>query len=239
MPRVSRAQAEANRAALVEVAARMFRERGYDGVGIAEMAAAAGFTHGGFYGQFAAKATLADEALALAFAKARARWLHLAGSGEAAGRQPEGAPEADPEQAPIDRLLARYLSAAARDTWGEGCPAVALGMDTARQPADSGLHATYAAGMRGMIEALEAMLPPEWPARRRRERALLLMATMAGALTLARGLGDDPLSDEMLATVRREGRRVAGLATPSPAAAPTAQDEERTTTPAVAGARHG
>ena len=197
---------------MVDAAARMFRERGYDGVGIAEMAAAAGFTHGGFYGQFAAKSTLADEALALAFAKARARWLQLAGSGDEAGGQPEDAPDADADQAPIDRLLARYLSPATRDNWGETCPAVALGMDTARQPADSGIHATYAAGLRGMIGALEAMLPPEWPARQRRERAVLLMATMAGALTLARGLGDDPLSDEVLATARGEGRRVAGLA---------------------------
>ncbi|GAN77564.1 transcriptional regulator TetR [Acidisphaera rubrifaciens HS-AP3] len=215
----------------------MFRERGYDGVAIAEMAAAAGFTHGGFYGQFAAKAALADEALAHAFAAARARWQQLAAAD--ADGPVDGDADGDADGAAIDRLLARYLSAAMRDNWGDGCPAVALGMDTARQPAESGIHATYAAGLRGMIAALEEMLPPDWPARRRRERALLLMATMAGALTLARGLGDDPLSDEILATVHREGRLVAGLATASPATATAAQDEERTAGPLVARARHG
>lgn len=208
---------------MVDTAARMFRERGYDGVGIAEMAAAAGFTHGGFYGQFASKSTLADEALGAAFAKARARWLHLASS--------EGHPEGDAAAGdrPIDRLLARYLSPAMRDNWADGCPAVALGMDTARQPPESGIHATYAAGLRGMIEALDGMLPAAWTAGRRQERALLLMAAMAGALTLARGLGDDPLSDEILATVHREARRAAGLTD-----APEAGAADRAATPAGA-----
>src|ERR1044072_8421855 len=59
--RVTKAQAEQNRAHIVATAARLFRERGYDGVGVAELMAAAGFTHGGFYKHFRSKADLIAE----------------------------------------------------------------------------------------------------------------------------------------------------------------------------------
>ncbi len=62
--RVTKAQAQANRARIVETASTLFRERGYDGVGVADLMAAAGFTHGGFYKHFRSKAELMAEAAA-------------------------------------------------------------------------------------------------------------------------------------------------------------------------------
>jgi TetR/AcrR family transcriptional repressor of nem operon len=62
MPRVSQEQAKLNRQRVVEVAAALFRERGLHGVGVADIMASAGLTHGGFYGQFASKDALAVEA---------------------------------------------------------------------------------------------------------------------------------------------------------------------------------
>ena len=59
--KVTKAQAEANRALVVETASRLFRERGFDGMGVADLMAA-GFTHGGFYKQFGSKADLMAEA---------------------------------------------------------------------------------------------------------------------------------------------------------------------------------
>ena len=50
--RVSRQQAAENRKRVLEVAGTLFRERGFDGIGVAEVMKAAGLTHGGFYGQF-------------------------------------------------------------------------------------------------------------------------------------------------------------------------------------------
>src|SRR5471030_3118261 len=61
--RVTKAQAQANRAHIVETASVLFRERGYDGVGVADLMAAAGFTHGGFYKHFRSKADLVAESL--------------------------------------------------------------------------------------------------------------------------------------------------------------------------------
>ena len=52
MPRVSRQQTDANRATIAEAAARLIRERGIDGLSVADLMASAGLTHGGFYGHF-------------------------------------------------------------------------------------------------------------------------------------------------------------------------------------------
>ncbi len=53
--KVSREKRAENKAAILEAASRLFRERGPDGVGVAEITKAAGLTHGGFYGHFASK----------------------------------------------------------------------------------------------------------------------------------------------------------------------------------------
>ena len=53
--KVSRQQMAANRERLLDIASRLFRERGFDNVSVAEIMQEAGLTHGGFYGHFASK----------------------------------------------------------------------------------------------------------------------------------------------------------------------------------------
>ncbi len=67
--RVTREQAAENRERIVEVAARLLRERGFDGIGVADLMKSAGLTHGGFYGHFSSKDDLAAEAVARALDK--------------------------------------------------------------------------------------------------------------------------------------------------------------------------
>src|ERR1700681_3281799 len=62
MSKVSREEAQQNRERVVATAARLFREGGFDGVGIADMMKSAGLTHGGFYAQFPSKEHLMAEA---------------------------------------------------------------------------------------------------------------------------------------------------------------------------------
>ena len=62
--KVSKEQAAQNRAKLIETAARLMRERGIDGVGVAEIGKAAGLTHGALYAHFPSNDALAAEALA-------------------------------------------------------------------------------------------------------------------------------------------------------------------------------
>src|SRR5580658_9051251 len=74
MPRASKLQAQSHRRAFTDASARLMRERGIDGVSVADLMGAAGLTHGGFYGHFDSKEQLAAEACAHAFAESVERW---------------------------------------------------------------------------------------------------------------------------------------------------------------------
>mgnify|MGYP002759386229 FL=1 len=71
--KVTKTQAQENRERIVRTASVLFRERGYDGVGIAELMSTAGFTHGGFYKHFQSKADLMAEAAAYSFAQSNSQ----------------------------------------------------------------------------------------------------------------------------------------------------------------------
>jgi TetR/AcrR family transcriptional repressor of nem operon len=188
MARSSRAEVAEKRQAVLEVASRLFRERGVEAVSVAEVMAAAGLTHGGFYSHFDSKEALAAEACSEAFGRNRTRWSSLA-------ERPAGEG--------LDALLGHYLSPAHRDSPGSGCAAPSFAAEAARDVPGGAVRRAYADGIRGLAETLEGLLPASVK-RRRRERALMAMAAMIGAVSIARAIGDDPLSDEILAAVRGE-----------------------------------
>src|SRR4029453_7826596 len=70
--KVSREQAGQNRERIIEAAARLFRERGFEGIGVADLMKEAGLTHGGFYCHFSSKEVLIAEAAALALPRSLA-----------------------------------------------------------------------------------------------------------------------------------------------------------------------
>ncbi|WP_426957865.1 TetR/AcrR family transcriptional regulator [Muricoccus radiodurans] len=187
MARSSREQVAQNRQAVLETASRLFKERGIEGVSVAEVMGAAGLTHGGFYGHFPSKEALAAEACEQSFARVAARW-------EALGDTPGALQEA----------VRHYLGAANCREPGRGCPAPALAAEAARDAPDGPLRRAFTLGMRGMAAGLERMLPGSVARRRRRQRALAALATLVGAVLLARAVGDDPLGEEMLAAVQAE-----------------------------------
>ena len=76
--RVSRIQAAENRQSVINVASRLFRERGFDGIGLKDLMEAAGLTQGAFYKQFESKEDLAVEASRRALESASARWSDAA-----------------------------------------------------------------------------------------------------------------------------------------------------------------
>lgn len=188
--KVSKAKAAEHRARIVTEASRLFRARGFDGVGVAEIMQAAGLTHGGFYGHFASKDALAAEACAQAFA-------------ETAAFLPEGEGDVSDLLAYLDG----YLSARHRDRPATGCAMAAYGTEVPRQEAP--LRAAFADGVEGFAAAIEARLPggASKPAKAaRRARALAILSAMIGGLTLARATAkaDPALSAEILAGVRGE-----------------------------------
>lgn len=181
--RVTKAQAEQNRAHIVATAARLFRESGYDGVGVAELMAAAGFTHGGFYKHFRSKADLMAEASASGLSQTAART--------------EGVDAAE--------FVERYVSREHRDGRGDGCTIAALSGDAARQSAD--IKTEFAAGIEKLLTALQAQSDTPGDADQRATRTMVLdmLAHSVGAVMLSRACPDgSPLADEILDVCRKE-----------------------------------
>ena len=180
--RVSRKRAAENRDRIIDVAGRLFRERGFDGIGVANLMKAAGLTHGGFYGNFESKEHLAVEACERVLARTGDAWPGMA------AKNPE---------APLKGLLDWYLTAQHRDRPGEGCIYGALAADVARQNSPA-LRRAFMVGLRPLIDTLLQIIPGRSKAARR-QKALACLSTMVGALILARAVDDAALSDEILA----------------------------------------
>jgi TetR/AcrR family transcriptional regulator, transcriptional repressor for nem operon len=175
--RVTREQAAANREKILDVAGALFRERGFGGIGLADIMKRAGLTHGGFYGHFDSKDDLAAEITTRILG--RNRWLErLTGTPNPSIRQ----------------VVRKYLSKRHRDDAGHGCLFAAVGSDVVRQP-KSVRHA-FSEGLRRRVEALQGILPGRAAARR--QKALAMMAGLVGALILSRAVDDPALSDEIL-----------------------------------------
>ncbi|WP_223461870.1 MULTISPECIES: TetR/AcrR family transcriptional regulator [unclassified Pseudomonas] len=184
MPRVSRKQADLNRETIVDAATRLFRERGLHGISVVDVMAAAGLTHGGFYGHFESREALAREAGGRAFQQSAERW------------KTSIAESADNESA-RRALIEPYLSAASRDNPGESCPVVAFAGDMCHEAADSGLRQTFNEGLSRLLQTFGPLMDTG-DATRDRQQALVQFSLMVGALTLARATQGEPLSDEIL-----------------------------------------
>jgi TetR/AcrR family transcriptional repressor of nem operon len=188
MPRVSRKQADLNREIIVEAATRLFRERGIHGISVCDVMAAAGLTHGGFYGHFESREALATEACARAFEQSSLRW------------QSKVEENADTEAA-RQAVIAPYLSPESRDNPGAGCPVAAFAGEISHEATGSALQRTFIEGLESLLAkftAVQATGTPEGD----RQAALAQYAMMVGALTLARATNGEGLSDEFLNAAR-------------------------------------
>lgn len=191
--KVSKAQAAENRQGILDAAARLYREHGVSGVGVADITRDAGLTHGGLYRHFENKDALVREACARAF-----DWTitPLDGMAKDMGSGDAG----------LAARVTSYLSPQHRDHPGEGCPAAALAVDAAR--AGGELSEVFAQGIERNIERFARMLEGlehgDEPSAEGRARAMQILATMVGGLALARATsaGRPALSDEILATLR-------------------------------------
>lgn len=180
--RVSREQAALNRERIVETASRLFREKGYDGIGVADLMKCAGLTHGGFYGHFASKEDLLAEAFGKAMEHSAETWRKLLAEKPA---NPRGA------------LAHMYLTAKHRDNPGRGCALASLGPDVSRVGPE--VRQAMADSFQAQIDALAQALPGT-PAQVRRD-AIATYAALVGGLVLSRSVADKQQSDEILAAV--------------------------------------
>jgi len=167
--RKSRAEAAATKAEIVQAAARAFKQRGFDGVAVADLMAEIGLSHGAAYRHFRNKEALAAACLQAA---------------------------ADASVARVKRTktakgwMAGYLSQARVEEAGDGCAFAALAVDVARAD-DTGLQAVFAEGLDDYITALAASTGAG------RADALRQFAQAVGALLLMRGSGNAAIAREL------------------------------------------
>jgi TetR/AcrR family transcriptional repressor of nem operon len=178
--RVSRIQAAENRELVIDVASRLFREHGFDGIGLKDLMKGAGLTQGAFYKQFASKEDLAAQASRRALESAFHRW--------------SAAAEANPQD-PLGAVIAFYLSMDHRGERMDGCPIVALGSDAARQSSD--VKASFEAGIKAHLELLGRLIG-KTDGEEVNGKAMAILATMVGAVLLSRVVNDEWLSKRFL-----------------------------------------
>jgi TetR/AcrR family transcriptional regulator, transcriptional repressor for nem operon len=185
--KVSREQVEENRSEVIDAAARVFREKGFDGIGIADIMEAAGLTHGGFYRHFRSKDELAAQASQRAFAQKRDELIgHLDNvSGDR-----------------FEVLVREYVSSTHRDNPGTGCSLTSLAGDAARRD-DPALRTIFTDAVTSYIKLLSAVLA-DVPLKERRRVAISTLAEMVGAIVLSRVVADQTTAQELIDTVAND-----------------------------------
>jgi TetR/AcrR family transcriptional regulator, transcriptional repressor for nem operon len=178
--KVSREQAAANRERILDIASELFRERGFDGIGVVDLMKHAGLTHGGFYGHFSSKEDLMAQACDRALAQSVAKWGAL--SDRLDGKA-------------LPTIAKSYLSARNRDDPGAGCAIAALAVDASRHGPK--VRRSITEGVRSLVEILAGIVPGKSRVAKRKI-ALTTFAGMVGALILARAIDDPAMSEEIL-----------------------------------------
>jgi AcrR family transcriptional regulator len=184
---------EASHERIVQAAARAIRRSGYDGTGVADIMKEAGLTHGAFYAHFASREAMLAEAADRAGAESNAFAADVIAA-------------APPEQS-LQALMQAYLSKAHVVGIETGCPVSALGSEMPRQSPEVRRAATRR--IKEMID-LVARQSPDWGQPGAHERALVVVSTLVGTLTLARAVDDPALSDALCSATLKH------LASPEP-----------------------
>jgi len=179
-PNARTAAKEASHERIVTVAARAIRKTGYDGTGVADIMKQAGLTHGAFYAHFASRDAMLAEAADRAGAES------VAAAAEVVAQAP-------PAQA-LAAMLRAYLSKAHVANPELGCPVAALGSEMPRQAPEVRRAATRR--IKEMVD-LVARQSPDWGQPGAHEQALVTVATMVGAVVLARAVDEPGLSDAL------------------------------------------
>jgi TetR/AcrR family transcriptional regulator, transcriptional repressor for nem operon len=184
--RVSNKQAAENRDALLQAANRLFRKRGIEGVGVAEIAKEAGLTHGALYAHFPSKEALAAEAFSHGFA----------------GNMANTKAWARERDRSFEEHLGGLTSTHMRDDWETGCPMAASASEIGRH--GRAISASFTQAFEQLAAMIEASLKDAIPLTERRRLAIAAVAAEIGAIAASRAVAktDPALADEVLEAVR-------------------------------------
>lgn len=114
---------ERTRNRILDEAAGAMRERGHEGIGVAELMKRAGLTHGGFYAHFTSRDDLVAHAVDRMFEDSKAMVARFG--------------DANDPAASLSGLIDYYLSDSHRKAVASGCAVAALGSEAGRMPAQA------------------------------------------------------------------------------------------------------
>jgi len=210
---VTKEQAVHNRERILAAAERLFRQKGVDAVGLAELMKEAGFTQGGFYNHFASKEALVSEVIGKAVDAGQQQVEEVTAQSRRIGADP------------TIRRIKWYLSPAHRDDIDCGCPIAGFAGEIPHL--SKAAQASYAEALElAFNEITETLLEQDSKLTREEAhaRAISLYSHMVGSLLLSRAVSASQpvLADEIL----RRGRSsmLAGLSqasTKDPSLKPT------------------
>jgi len=176
---------------ILDAAARLFAERGYDAASVDAVMREAGLTHGGFYAHFDSKADLFAELIGHAIESRRATRERGLGSSEGSDW--------------LGGTVDRYLSQSHRRSLAGGCPVAALASELARAPEP--IRRSTEPALRRMHAELAKRFPTTVNGESER-RAWALFALCVGGLTLSRAMASERVADEVLAACRAAAGRL-------------------------------
>jgi TetR/AcrR family transcriptional regulator, transcriptional repressor for nem operon len=168
---------------IVAEASRLFREEGYKGASVDAVMQAAELTPGGFYAHFEDKDALLAEVLDACILRKNRR---LSADAEITADS-------------FREWVEYYLSRDHLDEPGNSCPLTTLTAEVARQPKK--VRKAFTQAMRTRLAEIARAAPGETDAERS-ENAIAALASLMGAVMLARAVSDPELSDQILRVVR-------------------------------------
>lgn len=159
----------------------LFRRHGFMSVSVSDVMKAAGMTHGAFYNYFQSKDDLIESCLGYASKHSKAQ-----------------IDSHEPAAQALSSYLQRYLSEEHRDDLGTGCFMAALGAEIGRQPVGKAALTEHLDSILSNLTPLHGELEAQAP----RGESIRMVVNMVGALTLARAVSKQDLSDEILREAR-------------------------------------
>ena len=191
--KLTKDQAANNRRTIIETAGRLFREHGFDGIGVADLMKAAGFTHGGFYNHFSSKSALAAEVACSGLKDSASDLSNVLINDQRPG------------SSGLAKFVESYLSPEHRDNRATGCTLASLACDVARR--DKEIQARFSAGIEELLNIYASCFAKDQDSVfSARDRAIQMMSELLGALILARAVAraNPSLSDQILQINRRK-----------------------------------
>jgi len=176
--RYEKGHKELTRRRIIETAAARFRKDGIEAVGLADLMAEAGLTHGGFYSHFSSKEDLVKAAIEEAAVVSAGRFKERI------------------EEGGLENWIRSYLRTGHRDHPEKGCVVAALASELARHP--QATRKGFSEKLAKVLKAVESHLPANMTPAVKKKTAVGIFATLVGAIQMARAVDDAQVSDEIL-----------------------------------------